>query len=102
MLMNNFSFLNIIQFIDQLDELFLSICILKHSIVKLKSKELTNFKHNFYSLNFPTWQLNLLWEMIWDDRSSIEVATIFINKKLLKEGDTIGKINRPEKKKDNC
>lgn len=88
--------------INSLDELFLTICVLQKSIVKLKLKELTNFKQTFYSLSFPTWQLNLLWELIWQDRSVIEVASIFINKKLLKEGDTIGKIDRLEKEKNNC
>lgn len=88
--------------INTLDELFLTICVLQKSIVKLKLEELTNFKRTFYSLSFPVWQLNLLWELIWQDRSAIEVASIFINKKLLKEGDTIGKIDRLEKEKNNC
>lgn len=87
---------------NTLGELFLTICVLQKNIVELKSEELKNFKQTFYNLSFPDWQLNLLWELIWEDRSALEVASIFTNKKLLKEGDTIGKINRPEKEKNNC
>lgn len=85
MLMNNFGFSEI----NDLATLFTTVCYFKQSIVKLQLKELTNFKHSFYRLNFPCWQLNLLWELIWEDRCIDEVESIFINKKLLKEGDTV-------------
>lgn len=88
--------------INNLSTLFITICNLKQFIVKLQSEELANFKHLFYNLNFPEWQLNLIWELIWDDRSLIEVVLVFSGKKLLKAGDVLGKINRPEEKKDNC
>lgn len=88
--------------IKNLDILVITICNFKNNIVKLKSRELTTFKKTFYSLSFSMWQLNLLWEMIWEDRSVDEVIYIFSSKKLLKEGDIIGKINRFEKEKNNC
>lgn len=88
--------------VECLGDLFVTVCNFKQNIVKLKSEELANFKRTFYSLDFPKWQLNLLWEMIWGDRIGFDVICILSHKKLLKAGDVIGKINRFKEEENNC
>ncbi len=76
---------------DSFSELFYSICEIKKNVVKLKTKELSLFKQQFYNLPFREWQLSLLWEFIWNDKSYDEILFIFSQKKLIKkEGDVIG------------
>lgn len=65
--------------------LFYNICKIKKSIVKLDLKKLETFKGVFFSLDFPEWRLQLLWEYIWDDKTYEEVFYIFDKKNLLKK-----------------
>lgn len=53
------------------------ICNKKDFVVKLSSENLKKYKINFYSTNFKKWQLDLLWEYIWDDISLKEIKKIF-------------------------
>lgn len=57
--------------------LFSLICEIKQNVLKLNGKELRNYKKVFYNQKFPVWQLNLLWEYIFDDISYEELRTIF-------------------------
>ena len=77
---------------DNFSELFYRVCEIKKNVVKLNSTELSLFKKQFYNRPFREWQLSLLWEFIWDDKSYDEIFFIFSQKKLIKkEGDVIGK-----------
>ena len=53
------------------------ICIEKDFVVKLSIENLRKYKTNFYSQPFKNWQLDLLWEYIWDDISLKEIKKIF-------------------------
>ena len=53
------------------------VCKTKESVVKLSSENLKKYKTNFYSQPFKIWQLDLLWEYIWDDISFEEIKNIF-------------------------
>lgn len=64
-------------------DLFYIICEIRFYIVKLNGEDLYNFKKVFYNLDFPKWRLDLLWDLIWDDKSLDEVAHIFQSKKLI-------------------
>ena len=57
------------------------VCQTKKSEIKLNGKELKNAKDKFYQDDFKEWQLDLLWELIWNDISLDEI------KKNLKIGD---------------
>ena len=69
---------------NDFNELFYNICEIKQSIVQLQLVELTQFKREFFKLNFPEWRLQLLWEYIWNDKSYNEIYYIFTKKKLIK------------------
>lgn len=58
-------------------ELAYVICQKKENVVKLSRKELKEFKTNFYSQPFIHWQLDLLWEYIWNDVTLEEIKKIF-------------------------
>ena len=70
---------------EDFSALFYNICEIKQNIVKLHLKELERFKKSFFSLDFPEWRLQLLWEYIWDDKSYDEIFYIFNEKKILKK-----------------
>ena len=53
------------------------VCKTKESVIKLSSKNLKEYKTNFYSQPFKIWQLDLLWEYIWGDISFEEIKKIF-------------------------
>ena len=53
------------------------ICIEKDFVVKLSNENLKKYKNNLYSQPFKIWQLDLLWEYIWDDISLKEIKKIF-------------------------
>ena len=53
------------------------VCKTKESVVKLSSENLKKYKTNFYSQPFKIWQLDLLWEYLWDDISFEEIKKIF-------------------------
>lgn len=53
------------------------VCKTKESVVKLSGENLKKYKTNFYSQPFKIWQLDLLWEYIWDDISFEEIKKIF-------------------------
>lgn len=53
------------------------VCKTKESVIKLSSKNLKKYKANFYSQPFKIWQLDLLWEYIWDDITFEEIKKIF-------------------------
>ena len=57
------------------------ICVERNFVVKLSNENLRKYKTNFYSQPFKIWQLDLLWELIWNDISLDEI------KKNLKIGD---------------
>ena len=59
------------------------ICVERNFVVKLSNENLKKYKTNFYSQPFKIWQLDLLWEYIWDDISLKEI------RKILKLGDNI-------------
>jgi len=64
-------------------QLFSRICEIKQNVVKLNSKDLVEYRRNFFRLHFQEWQLTLLWEFIWDDKPYEEVKQIFESKKLI-------------------
>ena len=53
------------------------ICVEKNFVVKLSIENLKKYKINFYSQPFKIWQLDLIWEYIWDDISLKEIKKIF-------------------------
>ena len=53
------------------------VCIEKKFVVKLSIENLKKYKTNFYSQPFKIWQLDLLWEYIWNDISLKEIKKIF-------------------------
>ena len=53
------------------------ICVERNFVVKLSNENLKKYKINFYSQPFKIWQLDLLWEYIWDDISLKEIKKIF-------------------------
>lgn len=80
--------MNYINFTD----FFYNICEIKQNVVKLNQQQVYSFKRKFYKQPFPEWQLSLIWEFIWDDKSFDEVFLIFSNKRLIKkEGGQLGK-----------
>ena len=52
------------------------VCIERNFVVKLSNENLKKYKINFYSQPFKIWQLDLLWEYIWDDISLKEIKKI--------------------------
>ena len=53
------------------------ICVERDFVVKLSNENLKKYKTNFYSQPFKIWQLDLIWEYIWDDISLKEIKKIF-------------------------
>ena len=66
-----------------LKQLFANICEIKKNVIQLKGKDLENCKKNFYNQKINKWQLNLLWEFIWDDKEYGEVKHVFESKHLI-------------------
>lgn len=64
-------------------ELFSHICEIKEFVLKLKIKELSNYKKVFYNQNFPVWRLDLLREFIFNDIEYEEIKHIFENSKII-------------------
>ena len=60
-----------------IQELALDICQNRINVLKLSRKELKEYKTTFYSQKYRKWQLDLLWEYIWDDISFEEIKNIF-------------------------
>ena len=58
-------------------ELALDICQNRINVLKLSSKDLRKYKTIFYSQNFKSWQLDLLWEYIFGDITLEEIKKIF-------------------------
>ena len=52
------------------------VCIERNFVVKLSNENLKKYKINFYSQPFKIWQLDLIWEYIWDDISLKEIKKI--------------------------
>lgn len=68
---------------DRFDDLFSQILQIKEFVVKLKGKELKNFKLIFYNQNFALWRLDLMWEFIWGDVEYERMFEVFKNNKLI-------------------
>lgn len=68
---------------DRFDDLFLQILQIKEFVVKLKGKELKNFKLIFYNQNFALWRLDLMWEFIWGDVEYERMFEVFKNNKII-------------------
>ena len=68
---------------DRFDDLFSQILQIKEFVVKLKGKELKNFKLIFYNQNFALWRLDLMWEFIWGDVEYERMFGIFKNSKII-------------------
>lgn len=68
---------------DCFDDLFSHILQIKSFVVKLKGKELKNFKLIFYNQDFPLWRLDMLWEFIWNDIEYTTMLKVFINNKII-------------------
>ena len=64
-------------------ELFSQICEIKEFVLKLKLKELANYKIVFYNQNFATWRLDMLWEFIFDDIEYDTMKRVFENNKII-------------------
>lgn len=58
-------------------ELVSVICQKKENVLKLNSKSLKKYKSEFYSQPFKIWQLDLLWEFVWNDISLNDLKRIF-------------------------
>ena len=52
------------------------VCKTKESVVQLSNENLKKYKTDFYSQPFKIWQLDLIWEYIWDDISLKEIKKI--------------------------
>lgn len=63
--------------------LFLDICEIKCFVLKLSSKDLRNFKNEFYNQQIPEWRLDLIWEYFFYDISYDEIYMIFKNSKII-------------------
>lgn len=63
--------------------LFADIRQIKLFVIKLNGDKLHRFCKDFYSLPFPEWRLDLLWEYIWSDKEYEEIYYIFKNSKLI-------------------
>lgn len=53
------------------------VCKTKESVIKLNNDSLKKYKIRFYSKPYKVWQLDLLWEYIWNDISLEEIKKIF-------------------------
>lgn len=69
-----------------MEEYIRAVCEDKEKVIKLSNKELRKYKIAFYSLNLKMWELDVLWNFIWNDISLDEVYEIF------KIGGSNGKI----------
>lgn len=61
----------------QIKEYFATVRHVKGYVLKLKKKELSEFKKEFYKLPFKNWQLDLIWEFFWDDIDYMTIYKIF-------------------------
>lgn len=64
-------------------ELFKDVCKIKRYVLKLDYKTLRKFKKKFYEKNIAKWQLDLIWEFFWDDKTYDEMKFILQNKKVI-------------------
>ena len=64
-------------------ELCEDICKLKEYVLELDYKNLKKYKEFFYKKDIAKWQLDLIWEFIWDDRDYEEVIYILKKKKII-------------------
>ena len=64
-------------------ELFKDVCKIKQYVLKLDCERLREYKKEFYKKNIAKWQLDLIWEYIWNDREYIEVYFILKKKKII-------------------
>ena len=64
-------------------ELFKDVCKIKHYVLQLNGDKLRVFKKSFYQKNIAKWQLDLVWEFFWDDRTYEEMQFILQNKKII-------------------
>ena len=77
---------------ESFTELFDDIISLKQYVTSLTMYDRVSFKHDFFKLNFKEWQLSLVWEFFWDDKTYDQLYLIFLNKRLIKKGgDQLGK-----------
>ena len=73
-------------------ELFDDIISLKQHVTSLTVYDRVLFKRDFFKLDFKEWQLSLIWEFFWDDKTYDQLYLIFLNKRLIKkDGDQLGK-----------
>lgn len=59
-----------------MERLLVLICKTKENMLNLTNEELKKFKINFYGNSQKAWQLDLLWEYLWDDISLEEAKKI--------------------------
>ena len=64
-------------------ELFKDVCKLKSYVLQLNGDKLRVFKTEFYQKNIAKWQLDLVWEFFWDDKTYEEMQFILQNKKII-------------------
>lgn len=64
-------------------EIFKDVCNIKKYVIKLDYETLKEYKRMFYQLEIAKWQLDLIWEFIWDDREYEEIKIILENKKII-------------------
>ena len=55
------------QYYSSVKDLFVHICEIKKSVLKLELPDLKIYKRNFYSQKLPMYCLDLFWEYIWGD-----------------------------------
>lgn len=68
--------------------LFDNVVPIKQFATSLNVDQRKHFKRFFFSLNFSEWQLNLIWEFFWDDKTYDEISYVFSQKKLIKKDDS--------------
>lgn len=68
---------------ERFEDLFLKILQIKDFVIKLKGKELRNFKLIFYNQKFSQWRLDMLWEFIWDDIDFEKLIEVFKNSRII-------------------
>lgn len=68
---------------ERFEDLFLKILQIKDFVIKLKGKELRNFKLIFYNQKFSRWRLDMLWEFIWDDIDFEKLIEVFKNSRII-------------------
>ena len=61
------------KFIDLLDDAW----IIKKKVTSLDYEGVMKIQHELYSMGFPEWKINVLWDFIWEYKSFKEMVRIF-------------------------